>query len=78
MDKIGKDFVKWDPYNAGLINAMSVHLLLSNEYGLLSIKESKVLLDYIINQTFYDEEINPIKIKETGDPIKDNANFMEQ
>ena len=67
-----------DPHSKGVVNAMSVHLLLSNEYGLLSIKESKVLLDYIINQTHADEEANPIKMKVTGDPIKDNASFMEQ
>ena len=78
MAKLDTDLGKWDPYSMGVVNAMSVHLLLSNEYGLLSIKESKVLLDYIINQTHADEEANPIKMKVTGDPIKDNASFMEQ
>ena len=78
MAKLDTDLGKWDPHSMGVVNAMSVHLLLSNEYGLLSIKESKVLLDYIINQTHADEEANPIKMKVTGDPIKDNASFMEQ
>ena len=50
MDKLSQDLAKMDPYGTGDVNAMGVHLLLSTQYGLLSIKESKTFLDYIIHQ----------------------------
>ena len=78
MGKLSKDIDNYDTYGEQ-ITALSVHLILANEYELSTLKESKVLLDYILGQTSKDMESGEAKRKqETGDPIKDNAAYMGQ
>ena len=57
MGKLKKDIDKYDIYGEQ-IAALSVHLLLANEYDLFTLKETRVLLDYILGQTSNDIEVS--------------------
>ena len=57
MGKLKKDIDKYDIYGEQ-IAALSIHLLLANEYDLSTLKETKVLLDYILGQTSNDMEVS--------------------
>lgn len=81
MDKLREDLVQFDQHRVGDITALSIHLLLSTQYRLLTLKESRTLLDYVVHQLqpeghSSEYAFNPSSA--TGHKILDNKTFMEQ
>ena len=81
MDKLREDLVQFDQHGVGDIAALSIHLLLSTQYRLLTLKESRTLLDYVVHQLQpegHSSEYAFHPSSATGQRILDNKTFMEQ